>query len=97
MGLPMFQGGGGRGRGSRRPLARLGLGPNGGARVLLTQLNIEGVITFGTRCGGLCAGAGVGLAVLWRVNPSVKQNLFMTGLLWLAGAVCGILLQFVPL
>ena len=77
--------------------ALLGLVPNCVASVLLTQLYIEGVITFGSLFGGLCAGAGVGLAVLWRVNPSVKQNLFMTGLLWLAGAVCGILLQFVPL
>ena len=39
----------------------------------------------------------IGLAVLWRVNRSVKQNLFMTGLLWAVGAVCGIVLQFLPL
>ena len=36
-----------------------------------------------------------GLAVLWRVNPSWKQNLFMTGLLWFCGTCCGILLQWV--
>ena len=41
---------------------------------------------------GLTAGAGVGLAVLWRVNPSWKQNLFMTGLLWAVGAATGMLL-----
>ena len=44
---------------------------------------------------GLCSGAGIGLAVLWRVNPSWKQNLFMTGLLWFCGTCCGILLQWV--
>ena len=38
-----------------------------------------------------------GLAVLWRVNPSWKQNLFMTGLLWAVGAVTGMLLQLLPL
>lgn len=77
--------------------ALLGLVPNCAASVLLTQLYVEGVITFGSLFGGLCAGAGIGLAVLWRVNRSVKQNLFMTGLLWAVGAVCGIVLQFLPL
>ena len=75
----------------------LGLVPNCAASVLLTQLYVEGVISFGSLFGGLCAGAGIGLAVLWRVNRSVKQNLFMTGLLWAVGAVCGIVLQFLPL
>lgn len=77
--------------------ALLGLVPNCAASVLLTQLYVEGVITFGSLFGGLCSGAGIGLAVLWRVNRSVKQNLFMTGLLWAVGAVCGIVLQFLPL
>lgn len=77
--------------------ALLGLVPNCAASVLLTQLYVEGVISFGSLFGGLCAGAGIGLAVLWRVNRSVKQNLFMTGLLWAVGAVCGIVLQFLPL
>lgn len=77
--------------------ALLGLVPNCVSSVLLTQLYVEGVISFGSLFGGLCAGAGIGLAVLWRVNRSVKQNLFMTGLLWAVGAVCGIVLQFLPL
>ena len=77
--------------------ALLGLVPNCVSSVLLTQLHVEGVISFGSLFGGLCAGAGIGLAVLWRVNRSVKQNLFMTGLLWAVGAVCGIVLQFLPL
>ena len=44
---------------------------------------------------GLCTGAGVGLAVLWRTNPSWKQNLFITGLTWAAGAFVGVAMQVV--
>ena len=73
--------------------ALVGLVPNCAASVLLAQLYLQGAISFGSLFAGLAAGAGVGLAVLWRVNPSRKQNLFLTGLLWAAGTTCGILLQ----
>lgn len=77
--------------------ALVGLVPNCATSVLLAQLYIEGAISFGSLFAGLTAGAGVGLAVLWRVNPSWKQNLFMTGLLWAVGAVAGMLLQLIVL
>ena len=77
--------------------ALFGLVPNCISSVLLTQLYLEGVISFGSLFAGLCAAAGVGMAVLWKVNPSFKQNLFLTGFLWAVGAVCGILLQFLPI
>lgn len=77
--------------------ALVGLVPNCAASVLLAQLYIEGAISFGSLFAGLTAGAGVGLAVLWRVNPSWKQNLFMTGLLWAVGAAAGMILQFAAL
>ena len=73
--------------------ALVGLVPNCATSVLLAQLYMEGAISFGSLFAGLTAGAGVGLAVLWRVNPSWKQNLFMTGILWALGAAAGMLLQ----
>ena len=75
--------------------ALVGLVPNCAASVLLAQLYIEGAITFGSLFAGLTAGTGVGLAVLWRVNPSWKQNLFMTGLLWAVGGAAGMVLQLI--
>ena len=77
--------------------ALIGMVPNCADSVLLAQLYMQGAITFGSLMAGLTAGAGIGLAVLWRVNPSWKQNLFMTGLLWAAGAAVGIVLQFLPI
>lgn len=76
--------------------ALIGMVPNCAASVLLAQLYLQGAISFGSLFAGLSAGAGIGLAVLWRVNPSRKQNLFLTGLLWACGAACGIVLQFLP-
>lgn len=73
--------------------ALVGLLPNCAASVLLTQLYLEGALRFSSLTAGLCAGAGVGLAVLWRTNPSWKQNLFITGLLWAAGSALGVAMQ----
>ena len=70
--------------------ALLGLIPNCAASILITQLFLEGAISFGSAVAGLCTGAGVGLAVLWRANPSWKQNLFITGLTWACGAAVGV-------
>ena len=73
--------------------ALVGLIPNCAASVLLTQLYVEGALRFSSLVAGLCTGAGVGLAVLWRTNPSWKQNLFITGLVWAAGAALGVAMQ----
>ena len=75
--------------------ALMGLIPNCAASVLLTQLYVEGALRFSSLVAGLCTGAGVGLAVLWRANPSWKQNLFITGLTWASGAAVGVGIQLV--
>ena len=75
--------------------ALVGLIPNCAASVLLTQLYVEGALRFSSLVAGLCTGAGVGLAVLWRANPSWKQNLFITGLTWASGAAVGVGIQLV--
>ncbi len=77
--------------------ALVGMVPNCAASVLLAQLYAQGTISFGSLFAGLAAGAGVGLAVLWRVNPSRRQDLFLTGLLWACGTACGVLLQLLGL
>ena len=56
---------------------------------------VEGALRFSSLVAGLCTGAGVGLAVLWRANPSWKQNLFITGLTWAAGAFVGVAMQVI--
>lgn len=73
--------------------ALIGFIPNCAASVVLTQLYIEGVLSFGSIIAGLTTGAGVGLVVLFRTNRHIKQNLLITGILYVTGSVSGLLIN----
>ena len=87
------------GMGFLRPLAAalIGLVPNCAASVLLTQLYLTGALPFSSAVAGLCSGAGVGLAVLFRTNRNFRQNIFIAAQLWALGAVIGLILQGIGL
>ena len=70
----------------------VGLIPNCASSVVITQLYLEGAMSFGTMMAGLLVGAGVGVLVLCRVNHNRKENLQIIGLLYLIGVVSGIVL-----
>jgi hypothetical protein len=74
--------------------ALIGLIPNCGASVLLTQMYLHGILPASHLIAGLLDGAGVGLLILFRVNPEHRQNLFITGLLYLLSVLFGLLLYF---
>ena len=71
----------------------VGMIPNCGASVILTQLYLQGVISFGAMMAGLLPGAGVGLLVLFRVNGSKKESLAVAAKLYGAGIVSGLILD----
>ncbi len=66
--------------------------PNCAASVLLTELYIEGVLTLSALIGGLCAGAGVGLIVLFKLNKNAKENFSVLILLYSLGLISGLIL-----
>ena len=75
----------------------IGLIPNCVASVVITQMYLENVISAATMISGLLVGAGVGLAVLFKTNKGLKENLKITGLLYCVGVIAGILLEFIGL
>ncbi len=76
--------------------ALLGLIPNCASSILITELYLAGGISFAAAMAGLCAGAGVGLAVLFRTNRPIKENFGIMILLYAFSAAVGLLLGATP-
>lgn len=70
--------------------ALVGLIPNCGASVAITELYLEGVLTTGPMLAGLLASGGVGLLVLWRTNASARQNVAITGFVYAVAVAVGL-------
>lgn len=70
----------------------VGLIPNCASSVILTQLNLSGVIPLSTMISGLLVNAGLGLLVLFRVNNNIKENILITTLLYVIGVLSGFIL-----
>lgn len=73
----------------------IGLIPNCASSVILTQLYLENMISAATMISGLLVGAGIGLAVLFKMNKGVKENFKIIGLLYLIGVISGIIIQVI--
>lgn len=74
--------------------ALIGLIPNCGASVALTQLYLAGMLSSGQMMAGLLVGAGVGLLVLFRTNHHhMRENIRITVLLYCIGVFWGLIMQ----
>ena len=70
----------------------VGLIPNCASSVVITELYLQGVLSFGAMMSGLLVGSGIGILVLFRVNQNLRENLTIVGLLYAIGVLSGILL-----
>ncbi len=73
----------------------IGLIPNCASSVILTQMYLENMISVATMISGLLVGAGVGLAVLFKMNKGIKQNIKIVVLLYVIGVIAGIMIELI--
>lgn len=73
----------------------VGLIPNCASSVIITQLYLSNVLNFATLVAGLLVNTGVGLLVLFRTNKDVKENIKITALLFIIGAISGIIFDLI--
>lgn len=75
----------------------IGLIPNCGASVMLTELYLNNAISLPALISGLLTGSGTSLIVLFKSNKNIKENIFILCLLYLIGALSGVLIEILEL
>lgn len=73
----------------------IGLIPNCASSVVITQLYLGNVISFGAMMSGLLTGSGVAILVLFKVNKNLKENLKILGLVYIIGVISGIIIELI--
>ena len=69
----------------------IGLIPNCGASVVITELYINNTITLGSVISGLLTGSGVAIMVLFKVNKNLKENINIVLTIYFIGVIVGLL------
>lgn len=73
----------------------IGLIPNCGASVILTELYLNNAISISSLIAGLLTGSGTAIIVLIRENKNIKENIFIITLLYLLGVFSGLILELI--
>lgn len=73
----------------------IGLIPNCGASVMLTELYINNAINFGSLISGLLTGSGISIMILFKTNKHFLENLKIVGILYLIGVLSGIIIELI--
>lgn len=68
----------------------IGLIPNCGASVAITELYLAGSLGAGPMIAGLLVSGGVGLLVLFRTNADLRQNAEIAAFIYLVGVFSGL-------
>ena len=73
----------------------IGLIPNCGASVVITELYLNNIINLGTTIAGLLTGSGVAILVLFKSNHNLKENLTITATIYGVGVITGLILEII--
>lgn len=71
----------------------IGLIPNCGSSIILTELYISDILPFSSAISGLLANSGVALLILFKSNKNVKENIKIVGILYFISIITGLLLK----
>ncbi len=73
----------------------IGLIPNCASSVILTELYLNQILSFGSLIAGLLVNSGAGILMLFRINKNLKENIKIVALLFILGAVTGIVINLI--
>ena len=73
----------------------IGLIPNCGASIVITELYLNDVINLGTTMAGLLTGSGVAILVLFKGNKNLKENLSIMGIIYGVGVIVGLIIEII--
>lgn len=71
----------------------IGLIPNCGASVAITELYLNGALASGPMIAGLLVSGGVGLLVLFRTNADQQQNVEIAAFVYAVGVIAGLIVS----
>ena len=69
----------------------IGLIPNCGASVIITELYLHNTISLGSTIGGLLTGSGVAIMILFKMNKNLKENVNIVLTIYFIGVIFGLL------
>ncbi|HPE14566.1 MAG TPA: putative manganese transporter [Bacilli bacterium] len=75
----------------------IGLIPNCGASVAITELYLNQVLSFGSMIAGLLTSSGVALVVLFKQNKNIKDNIKIVLIIYFIGVLSGLIINSIKL
>ena len=75
----------------------IGLIPNCASSVVITELYLKETISFASCIAGLLTGSGVALALLFKINKNLKENVKIIITLYLIGSLSGVVIELISL
>ena len=75
----------------------IGLIPNCGASVVLTEIYLKGIISLSSVVAGLLTGSGVALLILFKVNKNMKDNIKILLTIYLIGSLTGVIMNLIEM
>ncbi len=73
----------------------IGLIPNCGASVIITELYLNEALSLGSLFAGLLTNSGIALVILFKTNKDIKENITILTLVYLIGSIIGLIINLI--